>query len=262
MKVDFGNVAKNYARYRNDLPAELLEGLKRRGIVFNNKKIADLGAGTGILCRALQQVGAAVVGVEPSLELIEQAKEIDEKEGYMIEYVNAYSENTCLVEDAYDIVTVLRAWHWFDAEKTLAEIKRILKDDGSLIVIDSGFLSKSKVVGDTLEIIKKHMPDGKLKSAGSKSNAKQMINSFPVEWFKEWREHQFDLQETYKFHYNVTFSNEEWCGRVGSLSWLSGFNENDRTDILEELFTFLEENYKGVKHNIEHGCYVAVLNRV
>ncbi|MDS9471177.1 hypothetical protein [Sporosarcina pasteurii] len=89
-----------------------------------------------------------------------------------------------------------------------------------------------------------------------------MINSFPVEWFQEWREHQFDLQDTYKFHYNVTFSNEEWCGRVGSLSWLSGFNEAERENILDELLTYLEKEYKGVKHNIEHGCYVAVLYRL
>jgi len=38
MKVNFGNVAKNYARFRNDLPDELLESLKLRGIVFDGKK--------------------------------------------------------------------------------------------------------------------------------------------------------------------------------------------------------------------------------
>ncbi|MDS9471178.1 class I SAM-dependent methyltransferase [Sporosarcina pasteurii] len=158
MKVDFGNVAKNYARFRNNLPSELLEGLKLRGIVFNDKKVTDLGSGSGVLCRALQQEGASVVGVEPSIELIEEAKEIDNEEGYMIEYKNTYSEATSLPDNTYDLITVLRAWHWFDAEKTLSEIKRILKEDGSLIIMDSGFLSKSKVVKDTLDMIKNHMP--------------------------------------------------------------------------------------------------------
>lgn len=262
MKVNFSNVAKNYAKFRNDLPTELLEGLKLRGIVFNGKKVADLGAGTGVLCRALEKEGAAVIGVEPSTELIEEAKEIDKEKGSNIEYINAFSEATTLSDNTYDFVTVLRAWHWFDSGKTLTEINRILKENGSLIVMDSGFVSKSKIVIDTLEIIKRHMPNGKLKSAGSKSDAKQMINSFPVEWFKEWQEYQFDLQETYKFNYHVTFSNEEWCGRVGSLSWLSGFTEDERIKILDELLSYLEKAYKGVKHNIEHGCYVTVLNRL
>jgi 2-polyprenyl-3-methyl-5-hydroxy-6-metoxy-1,4-benzoquinol methylase len=260
MKVNFGNVAKNYARFRSDLPIELLESLKIRGINFNNKKVADLGSGTGVLSRALHREGAFVVGVEPSNELIQEAKEIDTKEGYMIKYVNAFSESTTLSEDTYDYITVLRAWHWFDSEKTLTEIKRILKDNGSLIVMDSGFISKSKVIVDTLEIIKGHMSNGKLRSAGSKANSKQMINGFPVEWFKEWQEHQFDLQEIYKFNYNVTFTNEEWCGRVGSLSWLSCFDEKERHNILDQIYTHLDKEFKGIKHKILHGCYIAVLN--
>lgn len=262
MKINFGNVAKNYAKYRNDLPSELLDSLRLRGIVFHDKKVADLGSGSGVLCRVLQQEGAAVVGVEPSVELIEEAKAIDGIEGYSIEYVNSFSEDTSLKEDAYDYVTVLRAWHWFNADKTLSEIKRILKKDGSLIVMDSGFLSNSKIVKDTLELIKNHMPNGELKSPGSKAKTRQVINSFPVDWFQTWRDHQFDLQDTYKFHYNVTFSNEAWCGRVGSLSWLSGFSESKREKILAELLHYLEKEYKDVTHNVEHGCYVAILNRL
>lgn len=262
MKVNFGNVAKNYARYRNDLPAELIEGLKIRGINFNNKKVVDLGSGTGVFSRALHREGASVIGVEPSAELIQEAKEIDENEGCMIEYVNAYSESTSLLQDTFDFATVMRAWHWFERENTLTEIKRILKDNGKLIVMDSGFISKSKVIVDTLDIVKEHMPNGKLKSAGSKANSKQIINSFPVEWFKEWQEHQFDLQETFKFTYNVTFTNEEWCGRVGSLSWLSGFDENERNNILDKIYKHLEKEYREIKHDIPHGCYIAVLNRL
>lgn len=262
MKVNFGNVAEKYAKFRNDLPIELMDSLKQRGINFNGQKVVDLGAGTGILSRALQQEGAAVVGVEPSKELIEEAIKIDQEASVTITYENAFSERTPLPDDTYDIVTVMRAWHWFDADKTLAEIKRILKSNGTLIVMDSGFIGRSKVVLDTLEIIQEHMPDGKLKPVGSKSNSTQRINSFPVEWFKAWQEHRFDLQETYKFTYNVTFSNEEWCGRVGSLSWLSEFGEVERNDILEKLYHHLEEEFKGVEHQIQHGCYVAVLHRL
>lgn len=262
MKVNFGNVAKSYAKFRNDLPVELLKDLKLRGIIFNDKKVVDLGSGTGVFSRALHKEGASVVGVEPSADLIQEAKKIDEIEECMIKYVNAYSESTSLLEDTYDIVTVMRAWHWFEREKTLTEIKRILNDNGKLIIIDSGFISKSKVIVDSLEIIKKHMPDRKLELAGSKANSKQIINSFPVEWFKEWQVHQFDLQETFKLTYNVTFTNEEWCGRLGSLSWLSGFDENERNNILDKVYTHLEKEYSGIKHDIPHGCYITILNRL
>mgnify|MGYP002508084083 CR=1 FL=1 len=262
MKVNFGNVAQNYAKFRNDLPVELLESLNVRGIHFKAKKIADLGCGTGILCRALYHEGAEVVGIEPAIQLIEEAKIIDQAEDAHIEYYNQFSESTSLPENTYDIVTVLRAWHWFDSEKTLTEIKRILKEKGTLIIIDSGFISKGEVVMDTLNFIKQRMPEQTLKSAGTKSTSKQLINSFPIEWFKEWQDNQFDLQDTYKLHYDVQFTNEEWCGRVGSLSWLASFEEQERNLILEELHNYLDEKYQANMHTIEHRCYVAILNRI
>lgn len=261
MEVDFGNVAKNYAKYRNDLPDELLESLKLRGIDFKNKKVVDLGSGTGVLSRALVNEGAVVVGVEPSEELIEQARAIDKRVGNIIGYVNRYADSTTLDNAVFDYATVLRAWHWFDREKTLDEIKRILVEKGKLIIMDSGFISKGKVVEDTLQIIKTHMPNGELKAAGSKSESKQSINGFPVEWFKEWQEHHFDLKESYKFNYTVSFTNEEWCGRVGSLSWLSGFAENKQNNILDEIFTYLVKEFGDTKHNIQHSCFVAILDQ-
>ncbi|KWW20485.1 methyltransferase type 11 [Peribacillus simplex] len=261
MDVNFGRVAKNYAQYRNDLPMEVMESLKRRGIDFTHKKVADLGSGTGVLSRALDVEGAVVVGVEPSAELIAQAKELDKSEGQVIEYMNSCAESTTLNEGLFDYVTVLRAWHWFNREKTLAEIKRILAGKGKLIVMDSGFISNRKVIADTLQIIKAHMPDGELRPAGAKAQSKQFINGFPVEWFKEWQEHGFDLKETYKFHYEVSFSNEDWCGRVGSLSWLSGFTEKRRNEILHEILTHLGKEYGEILHTIQHGCYITILNQ-
>lgn len=259
MKVNFGNVAENYAKFRNDLPGELLESLKLRDIHFGGKQVVDLGCGTGVFCRAIHHVGAEVIGVEPAIELIEEAEFIDKEKDIEIEYRNTFSENTSLPENTYDYVTVLRAWHWFDSKETLKEIKRILKGNGSLIIMDSGFLSKNKVVVDTLKFIQAYMPEGQLKSAGSKSTSMQLINSFPVEWFKEWQENQFDLQETYKFNYDVAFTNEEWCGRVGSLSWLAGFDKEERQDILEKLYIYLTRRYGDIEHHIKHGCYVSIL---
>ena len=261
MKVNFGNVAKSYAKFRDDLPNELLESLTRRGISFESKRIADLGSGTGVLTRDLQKAGAKVVGVEPSIELIEEAKEIDKANGHPIQYVNAFSESTSLKEDTYDIVTVLRAWHWFDTEKTLLEIRKILKESGLLLVMDSGFTNQNKMVVETLDILRGLLPNGLARSAGSKANSKQLINSFPVEWFKEWDEHYFDLQETYKFYYDVAFTNEEWCGRLSSLSWLTEFTESEREQILSSVYIYLNKAYQDVTHSIQHGCYIVVLNR-
>lgn len=261
MKVNFGEVAKNYAKYRNDLPKELIEGLKMRGVDFKKKRVLDLGSGSGILSRIIYKEGAEVVGVEPSVELIGEARKMDRKENIHINYLHEHSESMSLGNSSFEYVTVMRAWHWFDREKTLCEVKRILKDDGTLLVMDSGFMSGRKVVADTLSIVKKYLPGGELKRAGSKAVAKQLINSFPAEWFREWSEHGFELWDTYGFEYMVPFTNEEWCGRVGSLSWLSLFNEEKRAAILNEIFNHLIKEYGDIQHHIEHSCHVAILKQ-
>lgn len=262
MKVDFGQVAKNYARYRNDVPAALLESLQQRGVIFKGKHIVDIGCGTGVLSRLLAEEDATVVGVEPAAELIQEAIAIDKEEGYTIDYQQRYSEDTGLASNAYQMVTVLRAWHWFDREQTLREIHRLLQDKGMLLIMDSGFLSYQPVVKDTLAFLKKFMPKGELKGAGSKATARQLIHSFPVEWFEEWRAEGFDLQETYKFYYHVKFTNAEWCGRIGSLSWLTHFEAHEREALLAQLYDYLQKEYGEVTHHIQHGCYITMLERM
>ncbi|ADU32261.1 class I SAM-dependent methyltransferase [Evansella cellulosilytica] len=262
MDVNFGNVARRYAQFRNDLPNELMDSLKIRGVSFTGKSVADFGSGTGVLSRALCREGATVTGVEPSRELIEEAKVLDKNEGVTINYVNHFAESTSLESEKFDYITVLRAWHWFDRQKTMDEMKRILKDRGTILIMDSGFISGSKVISDTVEIVKRYMPNGVIKPAGSKQNSKQFINSFPVEWFQEWKQNRFDLTETYKFEYTVPFTNAEWCGRVGSLSWLSQFDEATQNQILEEIYNHLHKEFGDVKHPILHGCYISILKRI
>ncbi len=41
-KIDFGQVAKSYARAREDIPASLMDRLFIRGISFDGKSYADL----------------------------------------------------------------------------------------------------------------------------------------------------------------------------------------------------------------------------
>ncbi len=261
MKVNFGNVADNYSRYRNDLPDDFIPALKARGSNIKGKKAVDIGAGTGVLTRALYEEGAQVTGVEPCRELIEKAEERNKKEDIQIRYKNGSAELTGLEDGCYDYVTVFRAWHWFDRQKALKEIRRISKKKSMLIIADSGFVSKSKVIRETMDIVGKYKHGGKIIPAGAKAEAGQVINGFPVEWFREWQDAHFDLQDTYKFTYDVLFTNEEWCGRVGSLSWMTEFDGKKQQAILNELYEHLMYTFGETDHKIEHSCFTAVLKR-
>ncbi|MFC3418763.1 class I SAM-dependent methyltransferase [Salinicoccus hispanicus] len=258
MNVNFGNVAEEYLKFRDDIPENLPKELEKRGVEITGSKVADLGAGPGLLSKILSDKGAIVDAIEPSSQLIEVGKEhigSDQR----INFTQNYAENTGLPSNSYDIVIVMRAWHWFDREATIEEVKRILKPGGRLIIIDSGFTSASRIVKESMKIIQSYSPDKQIRAAGTKELASQMINSFPVEWFDEWKHARFDLMDLYKMDYDVRFTNEEWVGRLASVSWIAAFKEKQRTSTLNKISTYLEEHFPDGRHKIPHILSVAIL---
>lgn len=254
-EIDFGQVAKSYARSREDIPVSLIDSLLIRGIFFDGKKVADIGCGTGALTRKFSMRKADVIGVDPSKELLEQAETINQLKSYSIPYKQGTAEDTGLQAAQFDIVSVMRAWHWFNRPKALQEMKRILKPKGTLIIIDSGFLSGTEEVEKTFEVLSKYTD---LMPAGTKGEARQRINGFPVEWFEEWQTGGFELRDFYKLNYSVTFTKENWIERIESISWLAGMEEEMRKKSLQEIAGLFE---RGVSYTIPHECNVCILKR-
>jgi ubiquinone/menaquinone biosynthesis C-methylase UbiE len=253
--MDFGQVAKSYARAREDIPVSLMDSLLIRNIFFDGKKTADIGCGTGSLTRKIAMRKSDVVGVEPSKELRHQADLLNKLKNYNIPYMQGTAEATGLPDRQYDIVTVMRAWHWFESSKAIQEIKRILKAKGILIIIDSGFLSGSAEVEKTFEVLLKYVEEG-LKPAGSKAQSKQKINGFPVEWFDEWQKSGFELRDCYKLNYQVTFTKNEWVERIESISWLAGLEKEVREKALHDLAISLTDVEP---FSVPHDCNVCIL---
>lgn len=261
MKADFGKVAKGYALYRNDLKVDLFESLKVRGITFQGRSVADLGSGTGILTRMLLEQGAEVTGIEPSSELIREAKLIDRESRAEIDYVNRYAEDTGLPEQSFDAVTALRAWHWFDGPAVLKEVKRILKPGGDLLIMDSGFVSSDPIVKETMTRLKREIP-GRIRPAGRKADSSQFINSFPVEWFAEWQAHGFELKELYNEDYTVAFTPDTWCERIKTLSWMLHLEESGRDQIMDSLNPHLIRLFGDRTYEIGHKLHVVYLKKI
>ncbi|WP_018924075.1 class I SAM-dependent methyltransferase [Salsuginibacillus kocurii] len=258
--VNFGNVSKAYAKGRNDLPADVIPRLTHRGTKLRGNTVVDLGAGSGVLSRELSKSGARVYGVEPSKEMIEEAVRLEEERSGPVKYIQEYAEDTRLPGKMADTVTVLRAWHWMNTTAASKEVKRLLKPGGEFLVMDSGFSKRSPLLQATFRIVESHMTSGKAAPAGSKAYSKQFIHSFPVEWFEEWKNASFDLQETFKWPYDVAFTADTWCDRVASLSWLAAMNESQREAALAELKQYMNETYAlDTVHTIAHNFYVARL---
>jgi len=85
MKVDYNELAENYAKHRQVQP-EVLRNLLTEGKVNSNFKVLEAGCGTGNYIKAVEAAtGCSCWGIEPSIEMlavaVKQAPNVHFKQG-------------------------------------------------------------------------------------------------------------------------------------------------------------------------------------
>jgi SAM-dependent methyltransferase len=123
----FGQAAEAYDRYRPGYPAAAVTW----ALGEQPRRIADLGAGTGILSRQLHQLGHDVIAVEPDEQM--RAQLAAASPGVVV--VAGAAEAIPLADASVDAVVAGQAWHWFDRGRALPEIARVLRPGGTLAAI-------------------------------------------------------------------------------------------------------------------------------
>jgi SAM-dependent methyltransferase len=124
----FGAIASDYDRLRPAPAAAALDWL-----VSERCQVAvDLGAGTGLLTRALLARGVPrVVAIEPD----PQMRSVLSTRSPDVEAVDGTAEAIPLPDASVDAVFVSSAWHWFDQDRAVPEIARVLRAGGRLGVL-------------------------------------------------------------------------------------------------------------------------------
>ena len=128
-KGDFSNLASDYIKYRPSYNKEVVNKIVNK-INKKSKNIcaADVGAGTGIFTKCLIEAGIKdVVAVEPNKDMRNVGIEYL---GKKIQFFEGSGENTTLVSNKYDLVTMASSFHWPNTQDTLLEFNRILNGKG------------------------------------------------------------------------------------------------------------------------------------
>jgi SAM-dependent methyltransferase len=141
----FGLVAEEYHRGRPGYAAEAIRWLL--GDVPLD--IVDLGAGTGKLSASLLEAGHRVTAVEPLSEM----RAILQERVPEARPVAGTAEETGLPDACADAVVAGAAFHWFDRDRALPEIARILRAPGVLGLLGNAFDTSSQWVFRLREIL-------------------------------------------------------------------------------------------------------------
>lgn len=129
--VGFAAGAQSYAKGRPDYPAAVVDWLKDDLGLNAGKRAVDLGAGTGKFSPNLCATGAAVIAVEPVVEMLEQLVASNPD----LEAVQGHAGAIPLPDGSVDVVVCAQSFHWFATKAALAEIRRVLKPHGMLGLI-------------------------------------------------------------------------------------------------------------------------------
>ena len=100
--------------------------------IVRHKTVLELAAGTGLIAKHIVNAAAHIEATDASAEMIAEAK----RDNRSAKLHFSVQDMFCLpyAEESFDVVIVSNALHIVpQPEKALAEIRRVLKDDGVLI---------------------------------------------------------------------------------------------------------------------------------
>ncbi len=136
LRTTFEEVPDLYDRARPGYPAEVFDDLVDLGRVPTGGRILEIGAGTGKATLSLAERGFEIVCIELGEGLAEVARR--RLEGFpSAEIVTAPFETWEPSGRAFDAVVAFTAFHWIDPDVRYEKSARLLRERGTLAVVDS-----------------------------------------------------------------------------------------------------------------------------
>lgn len=195
---DWGLTSEDYAKYRNIYPDELYKRLRELGVADDGTSWLDLGTGTGILPQNLYNKNADITGVDISREQINYAAKRAGEHNRKIKYIVSHAENTGFADKSFDCITAAQCFFYFDRERMISEIKRMLKPNGKFIKIYLTYMLDNEIASKSHSLVKNMNPSWTPAASGSKD----MFDDL------------FEGRTTESFYCDIPFTRESWHGRM------------------------------------------------
>ena len=207
----FSSAADLYERARPSYPQEAIDWLVRETGLGPGRTVVDLGAGTGKLTRLLLPTGARVVAVEPIAEMRAHIG--------AAEVLDGTAEAIPLPDHSVDVVAVAQAFHWFDHERALPEIHRVLREGGTLVLVWN--------MRDLEDPLQREVED----------LLRPVRDGVPGQAAGAWREPLarsplFGDAVVGSFEHEQRFTADDLCDRVASTSFVAAMSSLRRDELL------------------------------
>ncbi|MEV4292304.1 class I SAM-dependent methyltransferase [Nonomuraea bangladeshensis] len=130
----FDRVADAYEAGRPSYPDEMFRAVcELTGVDLDGATTVDVGAGTGILTRALRARGSRVVAVDPAAVMLGRLRSRADGEPPLVAAVQGDGNALPVADGVADLVTYGQSWHWLDPAASIAEARRVLRPHGAIV---------------------------------------------------------------------------------------------------------------------------------
>ena len=201
---DWGNTSKDYAKYRDIYPDEFYKKIVDLGLCVSGQQALDLGTGTGVLPRNMYHYGADWTGSDISENQIVEAVRMANEAGMKIRFIVAPAEKTSLPDHVFDVITACQCFFYFDKEKIVPEIVRMLRPNGRLLILFMSWLPfDSEIARESEELVLKYNP------SWTGASFKRFEPKVP-----NWSTAYFDCVNCLAYDIAIPFTRESWHGRI------------------------------------------------
>ncbi|NLC79184.1 MAG: class I SAM-dependent methyltransferase [Ruminococcaceae bacterium] len=201
---DWGKTSGDYAKYRDIYPDIFYKKISDRGLCVKGQRVLDLGTGTGVLPRNMYSYGAEWTGTDISENQIAEAKRLSAERGLKINYSAVATEEIDFSDGAFDVITACQCFWYFDHKRVMPKLARMLKKNGSLLLLYMAWLPfEDKVAGASEALVLKYNP--KWSGEGETRHPITVPECVYEEFYEAYSE-EYDL--------DVPFTRESWHGRM------------------------------------------------
>ncbi|WP_438467538.1 class I SAM-dependent methyltransferase [Marinomonas sp. PE14-40] len=120
-----------YQDFRPEYPSSIISDLESAFNIKLNGEIAEFGCGTGKLTKYLSGQNRHIYAIEPDIEMLDRVP----MNNVSITKVIGTAENSRFANSSIDFILSAQAFHHFEPVATKGEFKRILKENGQIILI-------------------------------------------------------------------------------------------------------------------------------
>lgn len=162
--------------YRAERRASLLI---TQGEITGGKRVLEIGCGTGIFTEKICRTKAKIIAIDISPELLEKAKEKINASKFMdVDFKVMNVEKMDFFDNEFDCVVGSSILHHLNLEKSILEIKRVLKNGGKIAFAEPNMANPQIIIQKNIKPIKKWLGDSEHETAFFRWSIKRLLEKY------------------------------------------------------------------------------------